>query len=171
MSLMISPEYLEQNRQLHCIPTYGAGGAQYIGTIKDICLSFGLYDVLDYGCGKGCLKQLLDAMPYEIVTHNYDPVTFPDKPDPASLVVCTDVLEHVEPEYLDAVLGDIHRLARVAAFLVVATRPARKTLPDGRNAHLIQQPSDWWLSRLNYRTTVLSSEKEELKVLCFKEER
>jgi hypothetical protein len=30
-------------------------------------------------------------------------------------------------------------------FFTIATKPARKFLNDGRNAHLIQKPSSWWL--------------------------
>jgi hypothetical protein len=37
---------------------------------------------------------------------------------------------------------------------VIATRPAKKHLPDGRNAHLIVQDSDWWLGQLEKRWTV-----------------
>jgi hypothetical protein len=31
---------------------------------------------------------------------------------------------------------------------VIAVRPSNKTLSDGRNAHLILEPSDWWLRQL-----------------------
>jgi hypothetical protein len=33
--------------------------------------------------------------------------------------------------------------------------PAAKILADGRNAHLIQRPSSWWLQRLSTRFDVL----------------
>ena len=54
----------------------------------------------------------------------------------------------VEPEHLDAVLADIHGLARKGAFLVVSTRRARATLPDGRNAHLIVMARGWWTTKM-----------------------
>ena len=31
---------------------------------------------------------------------------------------------------------------------LLATGPAEKMLPDGRNAHLIQQPKQWWLDKV-----------------------
>jgi S-adenosylmethionine:diacylglycerol 3-amino-3-carboxypropyl transferase len=65
-------------------------------------------------------------------------------PEPHDIVVCTDVLEHIEPDCLDDVLADIRRCTKKAALLVVATRPAMKTLSDGRNAHLIQEDFKWW---------------------------
>jgi hypothetical protein len=36
----------------------------------------------------------------------------------------------------------------VIAFITIHTGPAMKTLPDGRNAHLTQQPMEWWLPKL-----------------------
>jgi hypothetical protein len=64
------------------------------------------------------------------------------------LVVCGDVLEHVEPEHLDSVFDDLARCTRRLAFLVVATRPARKQLADGRNAHLSQMSASRWLNHI-----------------------
>jgi hypothetical protein len=80
----------------------------------------------------------------------YDP-GIPGKdhlPKPADLVVCTDVLEHIEPELLDGVLRHLYLLAGRGAYLVIATRLARELLPDGRNAHLIVQEPPWWLAKL-----------------------
>ena len=62
--------------------------------------------------------------------------------------MCTDVLEHIEPDCVDMVIEDIFRLTKRAAFLVIANRPALRALPDGRNAHLIQEGPEWWLPKL-----------------------
>jgi hypothetical protein len=43
------------------------------------------------------------------------------------------------------VLDHIGRLAGKAAYLVISTRDANATLPDGRNAHLIVRPAPWWI--------------------------
>ena len=88
---------------------------------------------------------------------DYDPA-IPGKdapPGPADLVVCTDVLEHVEPEHLDAVLDDLQRLAKKSLFLLIATRPASKALPDGRNAHLTIEPPKWWIPKLMERLDLI----------------
>lgn len=76
-------------------------------------------------------------------------------PQPADMVACTDVLEHVEPHLIENVISHIASLARVCCFLVIATGPASKTLNDGRNAHLIQKPLDWWLGQLCPHFSVL----------------
>ncbi len=113
--------------------------------------AFGSRDILDYGCGQRTLERDLG-----FAIRNYDPCIsgLDAAPDPADLVVCTDVLEHIEPECLDEVLDDLQRLTRNAGFFVIATRPAEKTLPDGRNAHLIQEPLGWWMPKLTARFEV-----------------
>jgi hypothetical protein len=70
-------------------------------------------------------------------------------PKPCDLVVCTDVLEHVEPDKLEAVEDHLFRICGMGALLVIATRAANAILPDGRNAHLIVQPPAWWIDRIN----------------------
>jgi len=105
-------------------------------------------DILDYGCGQRTLEQ---ALGFPI--RNYDPAIpgLDTPPEPADLVVCTDVLEHIEPECLDDVLDDLRRVTRKVGFFVIANRPAKKILPDGRNAHLIQEGIDWWRPRIAAR--------------------
>jgi hypothetical protein len=48
---------------------------------------------------------------------------------------------------------------------VIANRPAKKLLPDGRNAHLIQQPRDWWLPRLAQRFAIHQVEGNESEIV------
>ena len=48
----------------------------------------------------------------------------------------------------------ITRVTRKIGFFVIAHRPAKKTLPDGRNAHLIQEGPAWWLPKLESRFKV-----------------
>lgn len=63
------------------------------------------------------------------------------------MVACIDVLEHIEPAFLEAVLDDLCRLTEAILFATVDTGPAVKVLSDGRNAHLIQEPMSWWLPK------------------------
>lgn len=71
-----------------------------------------------------------------------------ERPTQHDLVVCSDVLEHIEPECVVSVLLDLQSLTKKVLFIDVATRPAKKILPDGRNAHLIQLLGGWWLTEL-----------------------
>lgn len=143
---LISDDYIDLNVKLHLKwPTYGGGGYKWANAVCEL----GFTDILDYGCGKGTLKEWLVGRP-EILVREYDPA-IPGKntwPTPADLVVCTDVMEHLEPEKLDMVLVHLRYLIRKKGFFVIATREANKTLRDGRNAHLIIQPIEWWQDKL-----------------------
>jgi 2-polyprenyl-3-methyl-5-hydroxy-6-metoxy-1,4-benzoquinol methylase len=144
--MLISESYRRYNQQLHeSTAAYGTSSSKWVETVRVLCARANAASVLDYGCGKGLLKANLGD-----IVHEYDPA-IPDKsdpPQPADVVVCTDVLEHIEPECLDDVLDDLKRVTRCVGLLVVATTPAKKTLPDGRNAHLIVRPPRWWLPQI-----------------------
>jgi hypothetical protein len=149
---LISRGYLEQQRILHAAPRgYGGRGEKWAGVVLQIALKYQAYSILDYGCGQGSLARTLQpGLPDSIIVREYDPA-IPGKdnpPDFADLVNVTDVLEHIEPDKLDAVLRHIRMLARKVIFVVISTKPTNKTLSDGRNAHLIIEPGDWWKKRL-----------------------
>ena len=145
--MRITEEYREANKRLHEInPKYGSSSAKWAPKVLELVDKTGSRNVLDYGCGKGQLAAALSHLD----VREYDPAV-PGKdaePQPADLVICTDVLEHIEPNCLDDVLQHIRAVTLKLAFLNVATRPAVKTLPDGRNTHLIIQPETWWRARI-----------------------
>jgi hypothetical protein len=63
-------------------------------------------------------------------------------------VVSADVFEHIEPTHLDQTLALIgQKMLRVGWFRI-ACYPAKKILPDGRNAHLIVEQPEWWREKL-----------------------
>ena len=64
--------------------------------------------------------------------------------DKYDLVFSNDVLEHIEQEFLSNVLNHIDTLAQNFVWLRIDTEPARKSLSDGRNAHLSLHPKEWW---------------------------
>lgn len=147
--MLISDAYKQQNSALHASRAdYGTGGRAVAHHVETIARMHRCVDVLDYGCGKGTLAVGLRYLGSTLPVAEYDPALGgkDTAPKPADLVVCSDVLEHVEPECLDAVWHHLHSLTRKALFFTVHTGPAQKTLPDGRNAHLTQQPPEWWLT-------------------------
>ncbi len=152
--MLITADYARLNAQLHeSRPDYGTSGRQWSSLVRDLANQCNAVDILDYGCG----KQTLAAKLVDLKVIGYDPAIqgLDAPPRPADLVVCTDVLEHVEPDCIDAVLDDICRVARHAAFVTVATRPAVKVLADGRNAHLTVQPYAWWRERFLERFDIV----------------
>jgi len=143
MNKLITPGYVEQNAALHEQPGYGSSGHLWLGHIVELAKAVNLRSLIDYGAGKGTLGNYLG--PYGIAYTLYDPATFPTLPDrPADMVVALDVMEHIEPDYVQAVMQHIGELTRKVVFLHVSTRPATKKLSDGRNAHLIVQDWYWW---------------------------
>ena len=142
----ISAEYIALNKQLHEENLYyGVGGNRHLETVKKIIDKMKHPSILDYGCGKGLLAKNLPMPIWE-----YDPA-IPGKetsPRPADLVVCTDVLEHVEPDMLMNVLRDLQRCVKDVGFFTIHMGAAQKKLPDGRNTHLIQKHKQWWKNRL-----------------------
>lgn len=145
---VISAEYRRLNTQLHNTnPAYGVGGERHAATVLKLAASLGTKNILDYGCGKGRLGR---AIPFHIA--EYDPA-IPGKdesPKPADLVICTDVLEHIEPEKLPCVLEDLRRCVLKLGLFVIHTGPSTKTLADGRNSHLLQKGRDWWKMKLKH---------------------
>jgi hypothetical protein len=144
---MISKEYLEFNRQLHeKHPEYGVSGSRYVEIVRPFAL-WGRKAILDYGCGKAILGSNLGPA-YKVT--NYDPAIdeYSADPDPHPVVVCTDVMEHIEPEFVDDVLKNIRRLALEYAIFAICQKDALKVLPDGRNAHISKHPFPWWEERL-----------------------
>lgn len=169
--MLISERYREMNTQMHEESAlYGSSGKKWSPTIRQLKQQHGLETVLDYGCGKGVLSKNVDGVT------NYDPCIpkYNLTPTPHDLVVCTDVLEHVEPASLTPVLSHISELALQQVFLTVATRPAKKVLADGRNAHLIIRSPGWWVDTLSlffYVNQINTYEKEGGDLIIFAEPR
>jgi SAM-dependent methyltransferase len=163
LDALISPAYQQEQIILHRRPNgYGGKGKKWATAVQAIAWTHDCASVLDYGCGEGSLVTYLQAVnrtdefgckdfpPRCPDFREYDPaIEGKDTlPEPADLVVCTDVLEHIEPEKLDAVLSHLKSLTKKVLFVVIATRPSGKTLTDGRNAHLILESSEWWHARM-----------------------
>jgi hypothetical protein len=148
---LISEQYRRMQEELHRNPDYGVASVGYAPLVAEILKQVRATELLDYGAGKGRLGQTLrQQIQGPLTIHHYDPAVpeWSAPPAPCGFVACIDVLEHIEPHLLDNVLDDLKRVtARVGVF-TMHTGAAVKVLPDGRNAHLIQQPAGWWLPKI-----------------------
>lgn len=149
---LITEDYLKLNQQMHEEnDKYGANGARWSKHLIGLIRATKVKTILDYGCGKGSLYFQLKDMVKDY--QNYDPCIpeFSKEPSPAQLIICTDVMEHVEPELTDNVLMDIQSKSEGIVFFNISLKSAVKNLPDGRNTHINLHPINWWIRKLiNY---------------------
>ena len=108
--------------------------------------------LLDFGCGRGdayrsphkVYKQWsLDRKNITL----YDPAFLRDNELPRGkfdVVVCSDVLEHVPEEEVDAFIERLFGYAKRGVWASVCCRPAKKFFPDGRNLHVTVKKYEWW---------------------------
>ena len=121
--MTISPEYLAQQKELHKNPNYGVASLQYAPLVIQLFDQTGAKSVSDYGAGKCNLqKKMHELGTTEFEYYPYDPA-FSEygEPKQADLVCCIDVLEHVEPEHLNAVLDDLKRIIRKVGLFTIHT--------------------------------------------------
>lgn len=155
--MLISEPYREQQRQLHeSSDEYGSASVAFAPIVAKVANLHQVEEILDYGAGKCRLGKTISEQ--RLVDHKfryipYEPSNerFSTIPEPCEMVACIDVLEHIEPLLLDDVLDDLQRVTKKIGVFSVATVEAMKTLPDGRNAHLIVEPPEWWLPKIMQR--------------------
>lgn len=166
--MLISENYQKLNKELHeQNPNYGAGKAGYVPFVVELVGKYikerEIESVLDFGCGKGAAKEQVAQENPSVRVFGFDPAIeeFNAEPPACDIVFSTDVMEHVEPEYLEDVLKFIAGKTKHRAILIIATGPAQKSLPDGRNAHLIVENMDWWSETIAPHMKVLTAKTFE----------
>jgi hypothetical protein len=133
--------------------------ARHAPTIKEMIDRTAASTLLDYGAGKGASYRQKDlsiagtVVPTlqeywgldEVVCYDPGYAPFSQLPNREfDVVISTDVLEHITEPDLPWVLDELFGYARKSVFATIACYPARKTLPDGRNAHCTVRSPDWW---------------------------
>ena len=158
-----TPEYADLQRALHAKGSYGVSGREFIPTIfhgiSQLAKRHGSVTVLDYGSSTGATMRAVEDhlwLPPTVEDFCYDPFVdgFSDEPKPADFVICTDVMEHVEPECTGAVLDHIASLTNKIVFFSISLKPAIKFLEDGRNAHINLRDPQYWLQEIKKRFVI-----------------
>lgn len=153
---MISEDYkriITQTRN-EKYPYWGSGGWRHAEPVVNELQKLGINSgtILDYGSGLGAFGAKVRGLyGSRYLVTNYEPTHPVYRALPTETydaVVCTHVLEHIEPEILLGTLREIWYRAEHLAFFEIPHGPAKEVLTDGRNAHLIQESADWWLAKL-----------------------
>jgi len=131
--------------------------------ILDLIDRLDIESVLDFGAAEGTLGAWLLEQRPDLEVWAYEPrrpewAEMP--PVPVDLVVSTDVLEHVEPELVEATLEQIADIATKAQYHCISCRKAGARLPSGRNAHLTVNPPEWWAKQLTRQGWVVTGKNQ-----------
>jgi cyclopropane fatty-acyl-phospholipid synthase-like methyltransferase len=108
--------------------------------------------LIDFGCAHGAMiDRIKNDFPNILTVDGYDPgvkkyESFPNRQ--YDCLISNDVIEHIEPEYLDSTLIAMNKLFTKSAWLIIACYPAKKILLDGRNAHISLHTPDWWIKKI-----------------------
>ena len=126
---LITDAYREQNRALHASNEhYGTSGKAWAPEVR-VLADWGRKAILDFGCGKATLARRLGPA-YRVTS--YDPCIegLDATPEPHPVVVCGDVLEHVEP--FEPAIDEIVRVLEPGGhFVLFLNHPLLQTPGSG----------------------------------------
>ena len=160
--MIIDPKYQEQLATMHKQGKF-THGSKVIKKVRPFLNQYNPTSVLDFGCGHGALMASIQQAYPDMRVEGYDPGNPAHHRMPKrsfDVVVSADVLEHIEPNHLAETLRMISDKIIVAGWFRIACYPAKKHLPDGRNAHLIVESPAWWREQLlaNMDITIVSED-------------
>ena len=128
---------------------WGSTGARYSGkAVAEVILSRPyLKTALDYGCGKGTMAHYFDDLEWT----EYDPGVVGKQEKPIGrydLVTCTDVMEHVEREYITSVIKELGAATDKVLFVDIACYLTGKVFGsgpyEGQDLHITIFSTDEW---------------------------
>ena len=160
----ISEDYLKLQKELHLNPNCGVASLEFAPLVAQLAKQTNIQSISDYVAEKKrLLEGLINIGFYPKKYYPFDP-SFPEygEPQKADLVCCIDVLEHIEPTKLDLVLDEIATITTGLGFFTVHMGPAGKILSDGRNVHLIQKPTSFWLPKLCQYFNILELQQHKV---------
>lgn len=163
-------DYIKQYELLYKIKkNYGKTSIKLYDMLEKIINHLNILSVLDYGCGKSKLLDLIKKNK-KIKIYRYDPAIkkysklTKNKTD---LVICTDVLQHVPLYDLDRVLKEIKSKGIYILFYIKCTNHKTK-LPNKTYANCTVYDKKWWLEKLsNYYDDIKEIKISDLTSVCF----
>lgn len=107
--------------------------------------------LLDYGCGKGAFLQEMNQSRRFRFVRGYDPAVAAFKLRPSQLydlVVCLDVLDQAEDEFVEPIIEDVAQFTgRVAVFDVI-------TVQTPKLSHLNPRSAQTWTEIIGRRMSI-----------------
>lgn len=150
--MLITADYARENRRLHQVDeTYGAEGYLWAYHVAGIARMEFCVSILDYGAGKGTLARTLRQVGFDCAEYDPGYLGKESLPAPADLVVCLDVMEHIEPDCVDAVVDHLALLAQHKLFVVISTKLSKRKMADGRDTHISLHDDGWWMKKFTSR--------------------
>lgn len=167
----IGLDYKEQLRKEHDGSKWGSTGFRYSGeAIERLVHRYRPSTGLDYGCGKGEVSVNV----VDVDWTNYDPgIPGIDEKPPYGkkfdIVVCTDVMEHVEEQYVDEVIKDLMKYTGTVLFVDIACYLTGKTFGEGpykgQDLHITVMSPDLWIARFEELASLQLLEAKNTKKL------
>jgi hypothetical protein len=159
-----------------------APGAQCVGDFLDMARPDG--EVIDFGAGTGrgawlihtvgrvpvrmidfadnCLDRVVrDGLGEKLRFETQDLRTW-HEPLAAQWGYCTDVMEHIEPKDVDAVLWNIVRTARFVFFSISTTPDDYGNMMVGEPLHLTVENHEWWRKKFEAMHCKVIWEREDI---------
>jgi 2-polyprenyl-3-methyl-5-hydroxy-6-metoxy-1,4-benzoquinol methylase len=130
----------------------GSGQGKQMMQIVDWIQQYKLKDkqILDYGCGKGGTMAWIRSLYPTCCVMGWDTGTDRYQQKPAhtfDAIYSIDVWEHIELQDIPQQIQALRELSRKKKSIwchIIDLTPAKKLLPDGRNAHVTLQTAREW---------------------------
>ena len=163
-------DYIKQYKLLYKIKkNYGKTSIKLYDMLEKIINDLNISSILDYGCGKSKLLDLIKKNK-KIKVYKYDPAIKKYSKltkNKVNLVICTDVLQHVPLYDLDRVLKEIKSKGVYVLFYIKCTNHKTK-LPNKTYANCTVYDKKWWLEKLsNYYDDIKEIKIKDLTSVCF----
>ncbi|MAL11588.1 MAG: hypothetical protein CMF74_18240 [Maricaulis sp.] len=177
-SLKEATKFHAANQENWC----GEALAEYKHEVFGIIKERNIKSILDYGCGKAKFHNILfnnSKVPGSptVSIVGYDPAfaQYSQKPTgDFDLILCVDVMEHVQEDKVDEVLSDIFNSYSGHVFMTITCYEATQVLLNGKNAHYTVKEPDWWKSKLQTYTdrctVIFQTRPDRSKITINKEE-
>lgn len=158
MENLLSNEY---RAKIEAITQKMPWGGDVVGSVPRIykyASEHNCKSILDYGSGKSDFLKTMDRdfPDHGFQINQYEPARPELAGDPVAsdMVICVDVLEHIEPDKLDNVLDHIASKANKIFYFKICLVASFNSFEDGTNLHLIVEPKEFWLDKLSKYYTI-----------------